>query len=149
MAGTEKHEGFTADERAAMKERAKELKAESKRASAAAKAAEAEQDLLEKIAEMPHEDRVLAERFHEIVTTVAPELAPKTWYGMPAYNNKDGKPVCFFQSAAKFKSRYAMIGFSDNAKLDDGDMWPTYFAIADLGEAEAARLSDLVKRAVS
>ncbi|MFJ1757665.1 iron chaperone [Kitasatospora sp. NPDC088134] len=149
MAGTEKHEGFTTDERAAMKERAKELKAESKRASAAAKAAEAEQDLLAKIAEMPDEDRVLAERFHRIVTTVAPELAPKTWYGMPAYNNADGKPVCFFQSAAKFKSRYAMIGFSDNAKLDDGAMWPTYFAVADLGEAETARIGDLVKRAVS
>ncbi|MFF4344644.1 iron chaperone [Kitasatospora sp. NPDC001540] len=145
----EKHEGFTADERAAMKERAKELKAESKRASAAAKAAEAERDLLEKIAEMPEADRVLAQRFHEIVTEVAPQLAPKTWYGMPAYNNADGKPVCFFQSAAKFKSRYAMIGFSDNARLDDGAMWPTYFAIADLGEAEAARVADLVKRAVS
>ncbi|MFD8600395.1 iron chaperone [Kitasatospora sp. NPDC059646] len=144
----EKHEGFTADERAAMKERAKELKAESKRASAAAKAAEAERDLLEKIAEMPAEDRVLAERFHEIVTTVAPELAPKTWYGMPAYNNKDGKPVCFFQSAAKFKSRYATIGFSDHARLDDGDMWPVYYAVADLGEAEAARITELVKRAV-
>ncbi|GAA2082645.1 DUF1801 domain-containing protein [Kitasatospora saccharophila] len=145
----EKHEGFTADERAAMKERAKELKAESKRASAAAKAAEAEKDLLEKIAEMPEEDRVLAQRFHEIVTEVAPQLAPKTWYGMPAYNNADGKPVCFFQSAAKFKSRYAMIGFSDNAKLDDGAMWPTYFALAGLGEAEAARVADLVKRAAS
>ncbi|GLW58350.1 iron chaperone [Kitasatospora phosalacinea] len=145
----EKHEGFTADERAAMKERAKEMKAESKRASAAAKAAEAEQDLLEKIAEMPEADRVLAQRFHEIVTETAPQLAPKTWYGMPAYNNADGKPVCFFQSAAKFKSRYALIGFSDNAKLDDGAMWPTYFAIADLGEAEAARVADLVKRAVS
>ncbi|KDN84551.1 iron chaperone [Kitasatospora cheerisanensis] len=144
----EKHEGFTADERAAMKERAKELKAESKRASAAAKAAEAERDLLEKIAEMPAEDRVLAERFHEIVTTVAPQLAPKTWYGMPAYNNEDGKPVCFFQSAAKFKSRYATIGFSDNARLDDGDMWPVYYAIADLGEAESARIAELVKRAV-
>ncbi|MFD8483249.1 iron chaperone [Kitasatospora sp. NPDC059673] len=144
----EKHEGFTADERAAMKERAKELKAESKRASAAAKAAEAERDLLEKIAEMPPEDRVLAERFHAIVTEVAPELAPKTWYGMPAYNNKDGKPVCFFQSAAKFKSRYATIGFSDQARLDDGDLWPTSYAVADLGEAETARLTELVKRAV-
>ncbi|MGW4379376.1 iron chaperone [Kitasatospora sp. NPDC004531] len=143
----EKHEGFTADERAAMKERAKELKAESKRASAAAKAAEAERDLLEKIAEMPDQDRVLAERFHRIVTEVAPELAPKTWYGMPAYNNKDGKPVCFFQSAAKFKSRYATIGFSDHARLDDGDMWPVYYAVADLGEAEAARITELVKRA--
>ncbi|MFC8719159.1 iron chaperone [Kitasatospora sp. NPDC057198] len=145
----EKHEGFTADERAAMKERAKELKTESKRASAAAKAAEAEKDLLEKIAEMPEADRVLAQRFHEIVSEAAPQLAPKTWYGMPAYNNADGKPVCFFQSAAKFKSRYAMIGFSDNARLDDGAMWPTYFAIADLGEAEAARIAELVKRAVS
>ncbi|KIQ62803.1 hypothetical protein TR51_28175 [Kitasatospora griseola] len=144
----EKHEGFTADERAAMKERAKELKAESKRASAAAKAAEAERDLLEKIAEMPDQDRVLAERFHRIVTEVAPELAPKTWYGMPAYNNEDGKPVCFFQSAAKFKSRYATIGFSDHARLDDGDMWPVYYAVADLGEAEAARIAELVKRAV-
>ncbi|MGX4738284.1 iron chaperone [Kitasatospora griseola] len=144
----EKHEGFTADERAAMKERAKELKAETKRASAAAKAAEAERDLLEKIAEMPDQDRVLAERFHRIVTEVAPELAPKTWYGMPAYNNEDGKPVCFFQSAAKFKSRYATIGFSDHARLDDGDMWPVYYAVADLGEAEAARITELVKRAV-
>ncbi|RAJ42285.1 hypothetical protein K353_02637 [Kitasatospora sp. SolWspMP-SS2h] len=145
----EKHEGFTADERAAMKERAKELKAESKRASAAAKAAEAEKDLLEKIEEMPEADRVLARHFHRIVTEVAPQLAPKTWYGMPAYNNADGKPVCFFQSAAKFKSRYAMIGFSDNAKLDDGAMWPTYFAIAGLGEAEAARIGELVERAAS
>ncbi len=145
----EKHEGFTADERAAMKERAKELKAESKRASAAAKAAEAEQDLLAKIEEMPEEDRVLARRFHEIVAEVAPQLAPKTWYGMPAYNNADGKPVCFFQSAAKFKSRYAMIGFSDSAKLDDGALWPTYFAVAELGDAEAARVAELVKRAVS
>ncbi|MFG2694874.1 iron chaperone [Kitasatospora sp. NPDC048407] len=144
----EKHEGFTADERAAMKERAKELKAESKRASAAAKAAEAERDLLEKIAEMPPEDRLLAERFHAIVTSVAPELAPKTWYGMPAYNNKDGKPVCFFQSAAKFKSRYATIGFSDQARLDDGDLWPTSYAVADLGEGESARIAELVKRAV-
>ncbi|MEV4558334.1 hypothetical protein AB0K51_15270 [Kitasatospora sp. NPDC049285] len=149
MTESQKHEGFTADERAAMKERARELKAESKRVSAAAKAAEAEKDLLEKIAEMPHEDRVLAERFHQIVTSVAPELAPKTWYGMPAYNNADGKPVCFFQSAAKFKARYAMIGFSDSARLDDGEMWPVYFAIADLREAEAERISELVKRAVS
>ena len=145
----EKHEGFTADERAAMKERAKELKAESKRASAAAKAAEAEKDLLEKIAEMPEADRALARRFHEIVSEAAPQLAPKTWYGMPAYNNADGKPVCFFQSAAKFKSRYAMIGFSDSAKLDDGALWPTYFAVAELGDAEAARVAELVKRAVS
>jgi uncharacterized protein YdhG (YjbR/CyaY superfamily) len=132
---------FTPEERAAMKERARELKA-------GADAAAAEQAVLEKIAEMPPSDRVMAERLHEIVTTAAPELSPRTWYGMPAYA-KDGKVVCFFQSADKFKARYATFGFSDRANLDDGAMWPTAFALKELTAADEARIAALVKQATA
>jgi uncharacterized protein YdhG (YjbR/CyaY superfamily) len=139
-----KSEGFTAEERAAMKERAKELKAE---ARANKKKAEGESDLLAKIAEMPQPDRAMAERLHEIVKASAPELSPKTWYGMPAYANKDGKVVCFFQSAEKFNARYATFGFSDKANLDEGAMWPTSFALKELSAAAEAKIGALVKRA--
>jgi uncharacterized protein YdhG (YjbR/CyaY superfamily) len=128
---------FTAEERAAMKERARELKAET-----------AESDVLEKIAEMPEPDRGMAERIHAIVKASAPSLAPKTWYGMPAYA-KDGKVVCFFQSADKFKARYATFGFNDKANLDDGAMWPTSFALKELTPDVEARIGELVKQAAS
>ena len=137
--------GFSAEERAAMKERAKELKAE---ARANKDKAEGESDVLAKIAEMPGPDQALAERIHAIVTANAPDLAPRTWYGMPAYT-KDGKVVCFFTSADKFKSRYATFGFNDDAKLDEGNMWPTSFALTKLTAAEEARIGALVKKAVS
>ncbi len=137
-----KSEGFTAEERAAMRERARELKAEAQRA-------DGERAVLAKIAEMPEPDRAMAERLHEIVKASAPALSPKTWYGMPAYANKDGKVVCFFQSAEKFNSRYATLGFSDKANLDEGNMWPTSFALKELGAAEEAKIGALVKRAVS
>jgi uncharacterized protein YdhG (YjbR/CyaY superfamily) len=140
-----KSEGFTDEERAAMRERAKELKAE---ARANKKKAEGETDLLAKIAEMPEPDRAMAERLHEIVKASAPALSPKTWYGMPAYA-KDGKVVCFFQSAQKFSTRYATLGFSDEANLDEGAMWPTSFALKELTAAEEAKIGALVKRAVS
>jgi uncharacterized protein YdhG (YjbR/CyaY superfamily) len=143
---TRKSEGFTDEERAAMKERAKELKAE---ARANKKKAEGESDLLAKIAEMPEPDRAIAARLHEIVKASAPTLWPKTWYGMPAYANKDGKVVCYFQSAAKFDARYATLGFSDKANLDEGAMWPTSFALKELSAAEEAKIGALVKRAVS
>ena len=130
-------QGFTAEERAAMKERAKEQKA-----------AAGESEVLAKIAEMPNADRILAERLHALITAIAPELTAKTWYGMPAYA-RDGHVVCFFQSAQKFKTRYAMLGFSDKANLDDGSMWPTYFAITELTDTEEARIAALVKQAVS
>lgn len=133
--------GFTAEERAAMKERARELKAEKNRADGT-------QDLLAKIAEMPETDRAMATRLHEIITTHAPMLAPKTWYGMPAYANKEGKVVCFFQSAQKFDARYATLGFNDVAHLDDGVMWPTAYALIALGTEEEARITELVKRAM-
>lgn len=136
--------GFSEEERAAMRERAAELKASARRG---ASRADGEADVLAKIAEMPEPDRVMAQRIHEIVTATAPDLVPRTWYGMPAYA-KDGQVVCFFQSASKFKSRYATFGFSDKAALDDGSMWPTYFAIAELGKAEEARVGKLVKQAV-
>jgi uncharacterized protein YdhG (YjbR/CyaY superfamily) len=136
--------GFTAEERAAMKERARELKAEGTRS----KKADGESELLAKIAEMPEADRAIAERIHTIVTASAPELWPKTWYGMPAYA-KDGKVVCFFQSAEKFKARYATFGFNDKANLDDGNMWPTAFALTKLTAAEEAQIGELVKKAVS
>jgi uncharacterized protein YdhG (YjbR/CyaY superfamily) len=136
--------GFTADERAAMKERARELKAEA-RANQDREAGE--RDLLSKIAEMPKADRVLAERFHAIVTANAPVLAPKTWYGMPAYA-RDGKIVCFFKSADKFKSRYATIGFEESARLDDGTMWQTSFAVTKLTPADEKKIAALVKKAV-
>jgi uncharacterized protein YdhG (YjbR/CyaY superfamily) len=133
--------GFTAEERAAMRERAKELKA-------AAGKADGEKDVLAKIAEMPKADRAMAERLHALVKASAPDLSPRTWYGMPAYA-KDGKIVCFFQSAHKFKSRYATLGFSDNANLDKGDMWPTSFALKELTAAEEKKIAALVKKAVS
>ncbi|HEU4566044.1 MAG TPA: DUF1801 domain-containing protein, partial [Gemmatimonadaceae bacterium] len=142
----EKAEGFTAEERAAMKERARELKAESRRGARAGRA-DGESEVLAKIAEMPEPDRAMATRLHAIITASAPALSPKTWYGMPAYA-KDGKVVCFFQSAQKFKSRYATLGFSDEAKLDEGDMWPTSFALKELTAAEEARIGALVKKAV-
>jgi len=137
-------EGFTKEEKAAMKERAKELKAEARMNK---DRAEGEKALLEKIAEMPDADRVLAERIHEIVKANAPELMPKTWYGMPAYA-RDGKVVCFFQAAAKFEARYATLGFNDSAHLDDGSMWATAFAIKKLTKADEARIAELVKKAV-
>src|SRR5687767_635248 len=140
-----KPEGFTAEERAAMRERAKEHKAE---ARANRKKAEGESDLLAKIAEMQEPDRTMAERLHEIVKASAPALWPKTWYGMPAYA-RDGKVVCFFQSAQKFNSRYATLGFSDEANLDEGAMWPTSFALKELTAAEEAKIGALVKKAVS
>ena len=144
--GAKKPEGFTAEERAAMRERAKELKAE---ARANKKKAEGESDLLAKIAEMREPDRAMAERLHEIVKANAPALSPKTWYGMPAYADKEGKVVCYFQSAQKFGSRYATLGFNDAANLDEGAMWPTSFALKELSAAEEAEIGALVKRAVS
>lgn len=138
--------GFTADERAAMKERAKELKAE---ARASKNRAAGEKDVLAKIADMPEPERAMATRLHEIVTASAPDLLPKTWYGMPAYADADGKIVCFFQSAAKFGTRYATFGFNDSARLDDGAMWPISFALMTLTPVEEARIAALVKQAVS
>ncbi|WP_069770494.1 iron chaperone [Streptomyces sp. LUP30] len=145
----EKYEGFTAEERAAMKEHAREQKKTAARrgSSRAEKEAAAEQDVLAKIAEMPEADRVLAERIHEIVKAVAPGLSPKLWYGMPAYA-RDGKVVCHFQSAEKFRSRYATLGFSDQAELDEGAMWPTAFALKELTAADEQLIGALVKRAV-
>ena len=136
-----KGKGFTAEERAAMRERARELKAE-------ARAEEGESAVLAKIAEMPEPDRAMAERLHAVIKTSAPGLASRLWYGMPAYA-KDGKVVCFFQSAEKFKSRYATLGFSDEANLDEGTMWPTAFALVQLTAADEARIGALVKQAVS
>jgi len=133
--------GFSAEERAAMKERAQELKAQERRA-------DGEEALLAKIAEMPKPDRAMAERLHAIITASAPDLSPKTWYGMPAYA-KDDKVVCFFQSAQKFNTRYATFGFNDTANLDDGAMWPTAFALTELTAADEARIGALVKKAVS
>jgi uncharacterized protein YdhG (YjbR/CyaY superfamily) len=142
-----KSDGFTAEERAAMKERAQELKTQARRGTRAGKA-DGDRDVLAKIAEMPEPDRTMAERLHAIITVSAPALSPKTWYGMPAYA-KDGKIVCFFQSAHKFNSRYATLGFNDEANLDDGAMWPTSFALTELSATEEARISALVKQAVS
>jgi uncharacterized protein YdhG (YjbR/CyaY superfamily) len=139
--------GFTAEERAAMKERAQELKAAARRGPRAGKA-DGESEVLAKIAEMPKADRTMAERLHAIVKASAPALSPRTWYGMPAYA-KDGKVVCFFQSAEKFKSRYATFGFSDKARLDKGAMWPTAFALKELTAAEEAKIGALVKKAAS
>jgi uncharacterized protein YdhG (YjbR/CyaY superfamily) len=138
MAKSKAH-GFTAEERAAMRERAKELKAATGRA-------EGEKAVLEKIAEMPASDRAIAQRLHALVTETAPALSPKTWYGMPAYA-RDGKVVCFFQSADKFKSRYATLGFSDAADLDEGAMWPTAFALKELTGAQEKKIAALVKKA--
>ncbi|MER5197426.1 iron chaperone [Streptomyces sp. NPDC002755] len=142
------YEGFTAEERAAMKEHAEGQKKAARRGSRADKAAEAERDVLAKIAEMQDSDRILAERVHALVLANAPALAPKLWYGMPAYA-LDGKVVCFFQSAAKFTSRYATLGFSDPAKLDEGDMWATAFALTEATDEVEAWIAALVKRAVS
>jgi uncharacterized protein YdhG (YjbR/CyaY superfamily) len=142
------YEGFSAEERAAMKEHAQEMKKASRRASRAEKAAEAERDVVAKIAELPDADRVLAERVHALVKENAPALAPKLWYGMPAYA-LDGKVVCFFQAAAKFKARYATLGFNDPAQLDDGPMWATAFALTDVTPEVEQRIAELVKRAVS
>ena len=130
--------GFTNEEKAAMRERAREVKAGK---------ADGESDVLAKIAEMPEADRAMAERLHALITAIAPALAPRTWYGMPAYA-KDGKVVCFFQSAQKFKTRYATLGFSDKANLDEGAMWPTAFALTELTAADEARIGALVKKAV-
>jgi uncharacterized protein YdhG (YjbR/CyaY superfamily) len=135
-------ETFTAEEKAAMREAARERKARGRKA-------DGESDVLGKIAEMPEEDRVIAEKLHALVKKSAPELAPKTWSGMPAYANGDGKVVCFFQSADKFKARYATIGFNDAAKLDEGAMWPTSFAVTKLNAADEKTIAALVKRAVS
>lgn len=137
---TKSYDGFTAEERAAMKERAKELKASRAKA-------DGEADVLEKIAEMPDTDRAIAERLHAIIKANAPELTPRTWYGQPAYA-KDGKVVCFFQSRDKFGTRYATLGFNDTATLDDGAMWPTAFALTKLTPAVEKQLTTLIKKAV-
>lgn len=139
MSSTRKTDGFSAEEKAAMRARAKELKA----------AADGESAVREALAAMTPDDRALGERIHALVGKAAPELVPKTWYGMPAYANKDGKVVCFFRDAAKFKERYAMFGFNDSARLDDGSMWPIAFALTKLTKADEARLAKLVKQAVS
>lgn len=135
---------FTDEEKAAMKERAKELKAEAARG----KEADAENDVLEKIAEMPDSDRVMAEKVHALVKRAAPELKAKLWYGMPAYA-RDGKLVCFFKAASKFQSKYATFGFEEAANLDEGNMWPTSYAITQLTAADERRLGELVRKAVS
>jgi uncharacterized protein YdhG (YjbR/CyaY superfamily) len=143
------YDGFTDEERAAMKERARELKAEARRGPRAKKdEADGERDVLAKIAEMPEPDRAMAERLHAIVKASAPALSPKTWYGMPAYA-KDGKVVCFFTPASKFKGRYATLGFNDTANLDDGAIWPTSFALREWTADGEARIGALVKKAVS
>ena len=142
---TKKVKGFTDLERAAMKERAQELKAE---ARVNKNKAEGESAVLAKIAEMPEPDRTMAERIHAIIKASAPDLSPKTWYGMPAYA-RDGKVVCFFQSAQKFESRYSTFGFTDAANLDEGAMWPASFALKELTATEEARISELVRKAVS
>ena len=141
-----KSKGFTDEEKAAMRNRAQELKAE---ARADKDKATGESAVLAAIAAMKEPDRAVAQRLHEIITVSAPALSPKTWYGMPAYANKDGKVVCFFQAAQKFKTRYATLGFSDAANLDEGVMWPNSFALKELTAAEEARISVLVKKAVS
>ncbi len=140
-----KSKGFTDEEKGAMKERAKELKAEARRDAVKA---DGEQDVLVKIAEMPEPDRVMAERLHVVIKASAPTLSPKLWYGMPAYA-KDGKVVCFFQAAQKFNTRYATLGFNDSATLDEGTMWPVAFALKKLTAADEARVGALVKKAVS
>jgi len=146
MAEKNASKGFTDDERAAMRERAQELRSSTRRGSRATKA-DGESDVLAKIAEMPDHDRAIAERLHAIIKATAPELSPRTWYGMPAYA-RDGKVVCFFQSGHKFKTRYATLGFSDRANLDDGVMWPNAYALTELTAAEEARISALVQKAL-
>jgi len=140
-----KSKGFTDDEKAAMRERAKELKAEErgKKDKAAG-----ESDVLTKIAEMQEPDRAMAKRLHDIIKSIAPALSPRTWYGMPAYANEDGNVVCFFQASQKFKTRYATLGFSDKANLDEGAIWPTAFAVKKLTATEEAKIVALVKKAV-
>lgn len=138
---------FTDEEREAMRERANEMKAEARRAGKAGKAGD-EEGVLAKIAAMPSPDRAMAERLHAIIKASAPELAPKLWYGMPAYA-KNGNVICFFQNAQKFKTRYGTLGFSDKANLDEGNMWPTSFALKDLTPADEARITALVKKAAS
>jgi uncharacterized protein YdhG (YjbR/CyaY superfamily) len=140
--------GFTDEERAAMKERVRELKAEGRRGTRAAKdGADGESEVLAKIAEMPEPDRAMAKRLHAIIKATAPDLSPRTWYGMPAYA-KDGTVVCFFQNSQKFKTRYSTLGFSDKANLDRGPMWPTSYALKKLTAGEEAKIAALVKRAV-
>jgi len=141
-----KSKGFTDEEKAAMKERAKELKAE---ARANKDRAEGESDVLAKIAELPGTDRAMAKRIHEIIKASAPALSPKTWYGMPAYANKDGKVICFFQAASKYNTRYSTFGFQHDAILDEGTMWPVSFALKELTSADEAKIAALVKKAVS
>lgn len=145
IATSKKADGFTVKEKAAMKARAQELKAEARLSK---NRAEGESAALSVIAEMPEPDRSIAKRIHEIIKESAPALLPKTWYGMPAYANQDGKVVCFFQTGQKFGSRYATFGFQDSANLDDGAMWPTSFALKELTAAEEAKISALVKKAV-
>jgi uncharacterized protein YdhG (YjbR/CyaY superfamily) len=145
-ATNKKSKGWTDEEKAAMKERAKELKAE---ARANKDKAEGERDVLARIAEMPEPDRAMAKRLHEIIKASAPALSPKTWYGMPAYANQEGKVVCYFTAASKFNSRYATFGFNDAANLDKGAMWPTSFALRELTAGEEAKIAALVKKAVS
>jgi uncharacterized protein YdhG (YjbR/CyaY superfamily) len=140
-AANKRSQGFSAEERAAMRERARELKAQARRA-------DGEQAVLEKIAELPEPDRAMAERLHALIKQSAPELAPRTWYGMPAYA-KQGKVVCYFTPASKFKERYASFGFNESANLDDGNMWPTSFALKRLTAAEEKSIAALVKKAVS
>jgi uncharacterized protein YdhG (YjbR/CyaY superfamily) len=144
MAERKPAKGFTDDERAAMREHAQELKAARRRGPGAA---DGEAEVLAKVADMPEPDRAMAERLHEIIKASAPTLAPRTWYGMPAYA-KDGKVLCFFQSRRKFKTRYATFGFSDRANLDEGTMWPNAFALMELTPADEARIAALVKKAV-
>ena len=146
MGAKKSDKGFTAEEQAAMRERARELKAEER---AKKNRAAGESAVLAKIAEMEGTDRAMAQRLHEIVEASAPALWPKTWYGMPAYADEEGKVVCFFQSAEKFGARYATLGFGDKANLDEGAMWPTSFALKELSAAEEAKIGALVKRAVS
>lgn len=143
---SEKYDGFTEDERAAMKERAQELKATARRGARGAAKPDPEIEVLAKIAEMPEADRELAERLHALVKASAPDLAPKLWYGMPAYA-RNGKIVCFFQSAQKFKTRYATLGFSDQAHLDEGTLWPTSYALTRLTPADEDRITALIKQA--
>ncbi len=145
--GSKTYEGFSGEERAAMKDRAQELKAATRRGSRA-KAADGESDVLAKIAEMPESDRARAGRLHAVIKASAPDLSPRLWYGMPAYY-KDGKLVCFYQSAQKFNTRYAVLGFGDQANLDDDAMWPVYYALTELTAAVEARIDALVKQAVS
>jgi uncharacterized protein YdhG (YjbR/CyaY superfamily) len=144
-ATSKRSKGFSAEEKAAMRERAKELKAEERRGAAKA---EGERDVLAKIAEMPDSDRDMAERIHALVKSSAPSLSPKTWYGMPAYANEDGKIVCFFTPAEKFKERYATFGFNAEAHLDEGTMWPTSWALTRLTAADEATIKKLVQKAV-